>query len=116
NRCQQRSCPDRDRRLWILLLLNADFLSSGLGIAFNFWWIESRQMRAEIEIDLPLPAARLTYMLILLPSAVDMVRLLVQTEPGAPVWLRAIAHPALLLAVLSIAATLSHVLYRGWLS
>jgi lysylphosphatidylglycerol synthetase-like protein (DUF2156 family) len=69
-------------------------------------------MRAEIEIDLPLPAARLTYMLILLPSAVDMVRLLVQTEPGAPVWLRAIAHPALLLAVLSIAATLSHVLYR----
>jgi len=51
-------------------------------------------------------------MFALVPSAADTAHLLVQTEPGAPVWLRAIAHPLLLLALLFIATTLSHLLCR----
>jgi hypothetical protein len=92
--------------------VKADILSSGVVIACNLSWVEHYRRRDEIDLDWLLSSARFTYLSVFFISAPTIADLLVQIEPEAPAWLRAIASPVVLLAVAIIAALLTHLLCR----
>lgn len=93
--------------------MNAAFLSAGIAIALTLLWIELYRWRDPSEVDRLLNPARTGYFLALLMLTPIIAHLLVRTEPGASVWLRAFAYPIVLATVVLLAFMLAHLLCRG---
>lgn len=93
--------------------VNAAFLSTGVAIALTLLWIELYRRRDPSEVDRLVNPARTGYFLALLMLTPIIAHLLVHTEPGASVWLRAFAYPIVLATVVLLALMLAHLLCRG---
>jgi hypothetical protein len=92
--------------------VNARFLSAGAIIALNFICIESLRWQDGFEVDRVLAPARLVYFAASIWVLPTITHLLLQTAPGAPDWLPAIAPHVVSIAVSFPVALLAHLLGR----
>jgi hypothetical protein len=92
--------------------VNAAFLSAAAVIAFNLTWIEGYQTRDASDVDRLLPPVRAAYTIGVFSLVTIIAHLMLQIQPEAPAWLRVIAVPVVISAVIAPLSIIPHLLCR----